>query len=266
MSRGQEQLVNPCNRWFSWAGSTGELYYYDKETKSKVKVETPFTFLLLDTLATVKGYDEGSGKGIYSNEVRNTQEQKLNVRCGNETIAMGLYKEIKDKIVSKGGGYASSCYIAYKDESGNLRIGNILMSGSSLSGGTHKPADKKLKDVEIDGWLTFSKNNKGDIFKKAVTMTKDERMCVKGATKYYAPKFKIVDITAETDNMAIALNKELQAYLSEYFKKDFSEVKSEATEPKKESVDTFAGYEQRRPTTPSEPTMFADEEDGDLPF
>jgi len=264
MSRGQEQLSNPCNKWFTWAGSTGELYYYDKESKTKVTVPTPFTFLLLDTLATVKGFDEGSGKGIYANEVRSTQEQKLNVRCGNDTIAMGLYKEIKDKIVSKGGGYAASCYIAYKDESGTLRMGNIMMSGSSLSGGTHKPADKKLKDVEIDGWLGFSKNNRADIFKKAIVMSKDERVCIKGATKYYAPKFKIVDTTPETDNAAVALNKELQAYLSEYFKKDFSETKTETAEPKKE-VEMFAGYEQRRPVTPVQTSAFEDES-GDLPF
>lgn len=221
MSRSQKEITNPCQKWFQWAGSTGELYYYDKEQKEKVKIKMPFTFLILDRLATIKGFDESAGTGIYSNEVKSTVTEILNVRCGTETIASGVYKDIKDKVVARGGGYAQSCYIAFKDGD-KLIIGNIMMTGSSLSGGIHKPEDKEKKDIEVNGWLGFSKTHKNEIESKAISVTKDERVCTKGATRYYAPKFKIEDISDATNKEAEALDIELQEYFSEYLKRNKS--------------------------------------------
>ena len=67
MSRSNNvELKNPATRFFEWKGETGGFRYYDKEidnedgTKgARVQVSLPFYFLVLDTLATVKGYKIG---------------------------------------------------------------------------------------------------------------------------------------------------------------------------------------------------------------
>jgi len=218
--RGDVQLINPATKWLKWSGSTGTLSYYDKATKENVEVEAPFTFLLLDVFTTIKGYNEKTKESVWSNEVKDTTKQILNVRCGNETIAKGLYKEIKAQTLEVGGGYAQSCYIAYKGEDGKLAIGNITFSGSSFSGGVHKPADKNMKDIEIGGWLSFSKAHAAEIYTKAVVIEgKDDRICTNGSVKFYSPKFKLIEVSKETDAEAIALTQVLKAYMDEYFKK-----------------------------------------------
>ena len=218
MARGDIQIVNPSKRWFKWAGSTGTISYYDKEAKENVEVGFPFTFLLLDVFSTIKGFNEGAREGIYSNEVKDLSKDILTVKSGKEVIARGLYKDIKDTVVSKGGGYAQSCYIAFKEE-GELVVGNFMMAGSSFGGGVHKPADKNMKDIEIGGWMAFCKANKNELYTKAIVLeNKDDRICVNGATKFYAPKFRLKDIDPETDKKAIELTQVLKAYMAEYFK------------------------------------------------
>ena len=217
--RGDVQIVNPAKRWFEWNGGNGTISYYDKETKENVVVPTPFTFLLLETYTTMRGFDKAAGSGIYGNEVKDTNTEKLNIRSGKNSIAIGLYKDIKDEVVAKGGKYAQSCYIAYKED-GKLVIGNFMMSGSSFGGGTHKPENKQMKDVEVGAWLAFTKTYASELMTKAVTIEgKDERACTNGNVTFYVPKFKLVDISPETDKEAIALTKTLKAYMTEYFKK-----------------------------------------------
>lgn len=217
--RGDIQIQNPCTKWFKWSGSTGTVSFYDKLLKENVEVKLPFTFLLLDVLATIKGFDKSSKESIWSNEVRNTKETPLLVKKGSSLFRNGMYSDIKADVVSAGGGYAASCYIAFKDETGKLVIGNITMSGSSLGGGVHKPADKKLKDIEVGAWIEFAKAFKNDLYKKAIQIVdKDDRICTEGNVQFYCPKFSLIDTTPETDKAAIELNKELQAYLETYLK------------------------------------------------
>ena len=217
--RGDIQIQNPCTKWFKWKGSTGTVVYYDKLTKEDVEVKLPFTFLLLDVLATIKGFDKSTKESIWSNEVRNTKETPLLVKKGSVLFKNGMYSDIKADVVSAGGGYASSCYIAFKDEAGKLTIGNITMAGSSLGGGVHKPADKKLKDIEVGAWIEFTKAFKNELYNKAIQIVdKDDRICTEGNVQFYCPKFALIDTTPETDKAAIELNKELQVYLETYLK------------------------------------------------
>lgn len=193
---------NPCTRFFDWAGGDGNVNYYDKTTKKKVVVEGKFTFLVLDELATIKGYHEESNSGIWSNEVRDTRIEPMNVKAFNGgPIAAGLYANIKDKVVAAGGGFATNCYIAYKDDSGKLALGSLMLKGAALS-----------------SWFDFKKTNRADIYKQAVTIdgyTEGK----KGKIVYRMPIFKLTDISEKTNNAALALDKELQAYLTSYFER-----------------------------------------------
>ena len=85
MSRSNPSVnaPNPAARWYEWNGETGTVRYYDKEAKKNIDVPLPFTFLLLDELACVKGWHDPSQSGIYSNEVRDTTKDKLLVKAFN---------------------------------------------------------------------------------------------------------------------------------------------------------------------------------------
>jgi len=217
------ELENPCTRWFQWSGSEGTLSYYDKEKKENIPVTLPFRFMWLTSLHTVKGYVEGKG-GVYANEVVDLSKQSLNVRINKESIALGLWKDIKDTTKANGGKYAQSTYIAYKDESGELKIGNIMFVGSSLAGGKHL-IDKKTKaEIELDGWMTFFSSRKSEISKGAVEISLEERECTKGATKYRIPKFKIIALDPKTNESAMTLDRQLQEYLTAYLSKTQSEI------------------------------------------
>lgn len=226
--RGDTQIQNPCTKWFKWKGSTGTVAYYDKLTKQDVEVALPFTFLLLDVLSTVKGYDEGAKASIWSNEVRDIKNSIITVKSGSEVLVSGTYATVREKAIAAGGGYAASCYIAFYDGNGKLTIGNMTMTGSSLGGGVHKPADKKMKDEEVGAWIEFTKNFKADLYKKAIVVNKDERVCTQGATKFFCPKFTLKDVSEETDKAAIQLNNELQAYLETYLKIEAKPVEAVA--------------------------------------
>jgi hypothetical protein len=218
-SNQEETSVNPAKRWFRWSGKDGSITYYDKEKKENVPVKMPFTFLLLDELTTISGYSESEEKGIYSNEVKFTNSEKLNVRCGKNTMEVGLYADIKDAVKAKGGKYSRSCYIAFKDDSGSLEIGNFLMTGSSLSGGDHK-ADGAKDKIKLDGWMDFMNANKKTVYSNAVKMEADTRICKKGSNAYHIPKFSLVNIGEESNVLAAALDNDLQAFLAVYLKKD----------------------------------------------
>lgn len=210
MSRSNnENITNPATKFFSWAGSKGELSFYDKEKKENISVKMPFTFLLLDVLSTIKGYSDEDETGFYSNEVKNISTELMIVKTNKGVeIARGLYKDIKDAIVAKGAKYAQSCYIAFYDEEKKLKIGNIVFVGSSLGGG-----ENKKEKYEVGAWMGFCKANKADLMKKAIVMELDNRICVKGATQFYCPKFSFKEISETANEAANELDRELQEYL-----------------------------------------------------
>ena len=96
MSRSSsfDSQSHPCTRWLEWHGEKGLLRYYDRDTKTTVDVPLPFSFLLLDT--------------------------------------EGLYRDIRDAVVRQGGKYHASLYVAFRDEAGELRIGNLRLKGAAL--------------------------------------------------------------------------------------------------------------------------------------
>jgi hypothetical protein len=256
----QSSLTNPCQKWFKWKGNSGTLTYYDKERKEDIEVLMPFTFIYLDQLHTIKGFSEADGEGIYANEIKEIKTSPISVRVGKREVFKGLYSEIKERSVSLGGKYCQSVYIAYKDETGNLVLGNISFMGSSLSGGEHKIGKGKEAKIEnIQGWLEFSKGKTKDLESKAVVITKEDRVCTKGATAFYAPKFKLVEVGAETNEKATELDRQLQEYLAQYL---MAKPQAEApVEPTKfEQAETLYA-----PTAISpEPKM--EDDFGDLPF
>lgn len=197
MSRSAPQLTNPATHFFDWAGSKGQLAYWDKEKAERVPVKLPFEFLVLDELATITGFDKQAQSGFWSNEVRSVKKEEFTVRNKNGVRYQGPYKDYERDIVlmPKGASYAQSVYIAYK-ENGEWVIGNIKMSGSARS-----------------AWFDFSKAH--HVQNGKVVVTKGEQQEAQTGP-FFPPVFTYVNATPEEDGHAIALDKTLQVYLSQY--------------------------------------------------
>jgi hypothetical protein len=222
MSRSNptDGVRNPSTRWFEWAGGDdgGFVKWYDKEAKEYRKVELPFTFLLLDELSTVKGWHEPSESSIYANEVRDTRQETLVVKAfkGGE-LATGLYGNIKDTIVAKGGHYHASIYIAYKDGE-ELKLGNLGLKGAAS--GAWMDFKKK----------TSTKDGKRAYYVDAVQIVGFDQ-AKKGATNFRVPKFALKVTQPATDAQAVALDAELQAFLTAYLKRPKAEAASGGAPP-----------------------------------
>lgn len=217
MSRSNptEGNPNPSRRWFEWAAGSadGFVRYYDKEQAQRVPVSLPFTFLLLDELATVKGWHDPSESGIYANEVRDTRQDALIVRAfkGGE-LASGFYAAIRDRIKAMGGHFQASCYIAFRLDS-ELAIGNIAFKGAALN-----------------AWVEFKKAHRAEIYKQAIVISGFEDG-KKGSTHFRVPTFFLKACSEETQAAALALDQELQAYLKSYLaarKDDAAETSADA--------------------------------------
>ena len=203
MSRSHPNVnaPNPAVRWFEWNGEHGTVRYYDKGTKKNVDVPLPFTFLLLDELASVRGWDDASESGIYSNEVRDTTKDVLVVKTfKGGTIAEGFYKAIKDLVKSRGASFVANCYVAVKLDTG-LSICSLRFKGSALG-----------------AWMEFRKAHRGGLYDQAVQIT-GYTEGKKGRITFRMPTFALQPVSEETNKQALALDKTLQAFMEAYLQR-----------------------------------------------
>jgi hypothetical protein len=244
MSRSNptDNSPNPSKRWFEWDGSTGNIRYYDKQAKETVVVGDKFTFMLLDQLATVKGWHDASESGIYANEVKDTRSEPLVVKAFSlkEPIAEGFYKSIRDRVIAAGGHFTTNCYIAFKNGADGLEIGSLQFKGAALS-----------------AWMNFAKEHRSKLLDGAVKIEgADEGK--KGKITFYTPRFSLIPASEEGNQQAVELDKQLQEYLKAYF----SRTRVEQAAPPPQS------HEERedRPESPSrsEPEPYND--DSEIPF
>lgn len=217
MSRiDDNEAKTPSKYFLQWDGTNGGFNYWDKskgEKGEKVHVNLPFSFMALDTLATVKGFNDKTQSGYWSNEVRNTTKDILVVRTKNGIAAKGLYSDVIANKACVGAKFCQSVYIVATIGDKPI-IANIQMMGTALS-----------------AWIDFGKANK--IYKGAITVasTKDGK---KGVTKYKTPVFEAIGSTPKEDAEALEMGKELKAYLEIYL----SEKQKEVAEAKEEPTST----------------------------
>ena len=183
MSRSNptDNFPHPCTRWIEWDGSNGEFRYYDKEQKKNIPIEDGLTFILLDQLATIKGWHDASESGIFANEIRDIKQDVLVVKAfKGGTLAEGNYKQIRDRIIANGGHFTSNLYVAIKIGD-DLAIASIQLKGAALS-----------------SWMEFSKPNRSELYKKAVRCKGFEEG-KKGNIVFRTPVFGLAEVTPETD-------------------------------------------------------------------
>jgi hypothetical protein len=200
----KSNTTNPATKFLDWKSNDKGFEYYDKElaisnpeTKGKVKIPLPFKFLFLDELHTIKGWNDATESGIFSNEVKYISKEPMTVKPfkGNE-IAKGLYKDIKEKVQSAGGHYVKSIYIMLEDGS----LANLQLKGSAVE--KWGEFTQKTKSRLADEWIVVAKalENK------------------KGAVKFFTPEFGFEksisnDEGIQADNCFDILESYLKGYL-----------------------------------------------------
>lgn len=191
---------NPTKKYLDWKSNDKSFEFYDKEAGEKVKVELPLKFVFLQHYHTVKGWNDASQSGIWSNEVFYIGSESMTVRAfkGGE-IATGLYKDIKQDITNAGGKYHRSVYVMLED-------GTI--------------ANLSFKGAVVREWSDFFGDNQSLLDNQwiEVNTAKEQK---KGSVKYSTPEFTLgKNLTAKESSMADDTALELKSYLDEYFRKE----------------------------------------------
>lgn len=194
MSRSNPQLTNPAEHFFEWAGGKGLLTWYNKEKKENIQVKLPFTFLVIDELSTIGGYNKADKSGFWSNEVRSTKTDELFVRTKKGPFEAGLYENLT-QTRAKGGKYVKSIYLIHK-------IGDDWVMGCFKAGGS-----------ALSAWIEFSKTCV--VQNGKVVMTRGAKQEAPTG-EFYPPEFKYESADPAENDEAIRFDKELQIYLSQY--------------------------------------------------
>jgi hypothetical protein len=208
---------NPAQRRFEWKGKDGHLQYYDKSKTENVIVKLPFTCILLDRTACVRGFNKKMSRGIFSNEVRDTRTDSLVVKIfDGGIVAEGLWSEIKDKVTSRsvGGVFAINCYVAFKDGD-QFKIGAIQMSGCAL--GPWFEFEKEHRKMVDDP--SNPKVKTQEMYARAIQIDQGE-LNSDGEIEFVPPVFSLTGIKPSTNEIAVEFDRQLQEYFKGYFSRN----------------------------------------------
>lgn len=210
MSRSNNlELTNPASKFLEWNGEKGHFRYWDKEIViegqekkgANVNVPLPFSFVVLDTLSTIKGYSDADKSGYWCNEVRDIKKDEMILHTKKGIVAKGIYEDVIRNRNAGGAKYCQSVYIAFKPgKDKTLEIANIQFTGAALS-----------------SWIDFRKNNK--VFEGAIVV-KGCKQGQKGKVIYQMPVFTKLGLTPDSEKEAIELDKKLQQYLKAYLQRN----------------------------------------------
>ncbi len=196
--------TNPATKFIDWKSNDKCFSYYDKEKQENVLIPLPFKFLVLDELHAVKGWNDATTSGIYSNEVKFISKEILTVKPfkGNE-IAKGIYKDIKERVQASGGHYVKSIYIMLED----FTMANIQLKGSAVQ--SWGEFTQKTRNRLPEEWITVNSAKEGK----------------KGAVKFYVPEFSFLQSLSEDEmTQADECFNILESYLKTYLSKSEPEV------------------------------------------
>ena len=211
LNRPSNGTTSPVTKYLNWKSNDKSFAYYDKEQGKNVLVELPIKFLFLEHYHTVKGWNDASESGIYSNEVYSIGKEELNVKAfkGGD-IAKGLYKENREKIVNAGGVYHRSVYAMLPD-------GDLV--------------NFQLKGIGVKAYSDFYNDNNHLLDNRWIEIN-SAKEGKKGAVKFSSPEFTIGDnITKAEDKMANDCAGVLQSYMDSYFGRTESENVETESDP-----------------------------------
>lgn len=200
-----------------------------KKDSHDIPVKLPFTFIALDRMITIGGYNQPEKIGYYANEIKqkdlSTGVFQLRSKKGLE--AEGTWEYIKG--VNTFVKYTEVVYIAYL-EGAEMCLGAIKMTGSSLTSWFNY-VNGEFKDKKRI-------SDPHDPYKGAITLSVGGEL-INGETRYFPPAFAQKELKPETEAKALELAKELKAYHQIYFA--YQAKQNAEAEVVKEEVKTDPG-------------------------
>ena len=209
LKRPTNETSSPVTQYLNWKSNDKSFAYYDKAKGENVLVELPIKILFLEHYHTVKGWNDASESGIYSNEVYSIGKEPLTVKAfKGGIIGEGLYKDIKENVKNAGAVYNRSIYAMTSEGS----LINVSLKGSGVKAYSDFYNDNNhLLD---NNWIEINSAKEGK----------------KGAVKYTTPEFTLGStISKEENKVADEAANALQTYMDSYFGRDDKEVTVEAT-------------------------------------
>lgn len=206
-----QKAVSPVKLYASWSSNDKAFKFYNKEKGQDELLKLPLKLVHLDEMATIKGFHDESNSSLYSNEVRSTVNEILNVRSFKTgEIVSGIYADIKTKIQSAGGKYNKSIYFFHNGD-----IINLSLQGAALQAWAEFTKDAKKNKSLLDNYILID---------AAADMKK-------GSIKYSIPVFKIGSTIAKEDAKSSDASYDI---LNAYFADRYKDTKDEppATEQK----------------------------------
>ena len=196
LDKDSQKATNPATKFLSWNSNEKCFTYYDKQKETNVHIGLPLKFIVMKELATVKGWSDEQGSGIYSNEVESTIKQPLTVKYfKGGTVAKGLYQKIREKVVAAGGKYHQSIYCMLEDGS----LVNISLKGAAMS-----------------RWLEFTQKSRSRLSDEWVSVPGFDTDR-KGGVTFNVPAFRFEGTLTEAQyKAATSAATVLSAYLSDY--------------------------------------------------
>lgn len=198
LERPTQTSSNPATKFLNWKSNDKCFSFYDKDKKENIEIKLPFKFTFLEHYHTVKGWNDKTESGIYSNEVFLISKEPLTVKAfkGGE-IAQGLYTDIRNKVKDAGGVYHRSVYVMLE----NGELANIQLKGSAVSAYSDFFKENQTH-IENDSWIEVKSAKEGK----------------KGAVKFTTPEFVLGSKTTPAEETQITeAAKTLQAYMNDYF-------------------------------------------------
>ena len=197
LTRPTSENSNPVTKYLNWKSNDKAFAYYDKAKAENVIVELPLKFLFLEHYHTVKGWNDASESGIYSNEVYSIGKEPVTVKAfKGGVIGEGLYKDIKENIKNAGAVYHRSVYAM-------LENGDLI--------------NLQLKGIGVKAYSDFYNDNNHLLDNQWINI-ESAKEGKKGAVKFSSPEFTIGgNITKEEDKLANNAASKLQNYMDSYF-------------------------------------------------
>jgi hypothetical protein len=192
MDRSQKssRIPSPVKYYLSFNGSKGVWTYFDGEAKD---IEV-LSFVPMATKSSIIGWSEEYKSRIYSNFVETTSEP-LTVKAGKNTVAVGLYADIKSDVAAAGGKFAANIFAM-------AHVGEEIV-----------PVNIQLASSVLAKWSDFVKVHGRKIFQYEIVAVKGDKQ-KNGAVSYYVPNFTQKDSDPDMANLADSF---LENQLKPYF-------------------------------------------------
>lgn len=202
MSRTSETTGNkkksPVKFWLTFKADSGKVAYTHKNESGEYEdvLLDELEFVLMDSRASISGWNDESSSKIYSNLVKYTKEEKFQVRSKKGVLVEGIYSDIKDKVMAFGGKFCTNLFVLAKIN------------------GVFEPCVFQVSKTSQAAWSKFTEGKKlSELYNVTVKVTKGEE-AKKGKIKFVYPAFETSEVEKDVAAMADDFDKqELQPYL-----------------------------------------------------